>query len=435
MSMSDTAAQAERGLLVSNRSVRVDARPEGARLEATRAKARPEDTARREAPIAERPSSRKRGFAVRGLLPLAKGLATLVIALVAVLAAIAMWDDYVTAPWTRDGRVRVQVASVAPQISGQITELRIRDNQYVHKGDVLYVIDPFDFEVALRSDKAQLREKAADYQVKAIESERRQQLSSLATTPEEQQTYAGAAVQAKAAFDAAQQQVAQAEINLQRTKVLSPVNGYVTNLQMRVGDYAHEGTADVSIIDADSYWIDGNVEETKLAGICVSDRVEAKSSGIFSAHPWPCEQHNARHRRVGRRGRRARIAQCGPRLYLGAAGAAGPGPHRDRQRASRRPACLWHDRDGDRHEDRLRQGRLLAPAQDLRSEGATLRYVRGFTRPPRVLCSDKSRAHRDDVPSGSQGGVGPRSGPAQPRPRAEHNGVAEELLAFHRWFP
>ena len=52
--------------------------------------------------------------------------------------------------------VRVQVANVASQISGQIKELRIVDNQFVHKGDILYVIDPFDFEVALRANKAAL---------------------------------------------------------------------------------------------------------------------------------------------------------------------------------------------------------------------------------------------------------------------------------------
>jgi multidrug resistance efflux pump len=175
--------------------------------------------------------------------------------------------------------VRVQVASVAPQISGQITELRVGDNQYVHKGDVLYVIDPFDFDVALREDKAQLDQKAADLQVKQVQSERRQRLSSLATTPEEQQTYAGAAIQAKAVFEAAQQQAAEAEINLSRTQVRSPVNGYVTNLLMRVGDYAHIGTTNISVIDTDSYWIDGYFEETKMARVCVGDRVEAKLMG------------------------------------------------------------------------------------------------------------------------------------------------------------
>jgi hypothetical protein len=71
--------------------------------------------------------------------------------------------------------------------------------------------------------------------------------------PEEQQIYVGNATQAQAAFDAAQQQLAQADINLQRTQVRSPVNGYVTNLLMRVGDYAHAGTNNISVIDADSY--------------------------------------------------------------------------------------------------------------------------------------------------------------------------------------
>jgi RND family efflux transporter MFP subunit len=168
---------------------------------------------------------------------------------------------------------------VAPEVSGRITELRVADNQFVHKGDVLYVIDPFDFEVALRSNKANLQQKAADLQVKQLQSERRQHLSTIATTAEEQQVYAGTAIQAKAALEAAQQQLDQADVNLRRTQVRSPVNGYVTNLLMRVGDFAHQGTANVSVIDSDSYWIDGYFEETRMARVCVGDRVEAKLMG------------------------------------------------------------------------------------------------------------------------------------------------------------
>ena len=141
------------------------------------------------------------------------------------------------------------------------------------------MIDPFDFEVASHVAKAQVQQRAADLQVKEVQSERRQRLSDLATTPEQQQVFAGSAVQAKAAFEAAQHQEAQAEINLRRTQVRSPVNGYVTNLQMRVGDYAHEGGVNISIIDTDSYWIDGYFEETKLARVCIGDRVEAKLMG------------------------------------------------------------------------------------------------------------------------------------------------------------
>jgi RND family efflux transporter MFP subunit len=204
---------------------------------------------------------------------------TLLILAVALLAAALIWDYYVTAPWTRDGSVRVQVANVAPQVSGQITEIRVVDNQYVHEGDVLYVIDPFDFQVALDLANAQLREKAADLQVKRMQAERRQHLTNLSTTPEEQQLYVGSATQAQAAFDAAQRQVAQADINLKRTQVRSPVNGYVTNFLLRVGDYAHAGATNVSVIDADSYWIDGYFEETKMAHICIGDRAEAKLMG------------------------------------------------------------------------------------------------------------------------------------------------------------
>jgi RND family efflux transporter MFP subunit len=206
-------------------------------------------------------------------------MATLLLLAAALLGAAVIWDFYVIAPWTRDGMVRVQVAGVAPQVSGQITEIRVVDNQYVHQGDVLYVIDPFDFQVVLDVGKAQLRQKAADLQVKRMQAERRQHLTSLATTPEEQQLYVGNAIQAQAAFDAAQQQVEQADINLKRTVVRSPVNGYVTNLLMRLGDYAHAGTVSLSVIDADSYWIDGYFEETKMARICIEDRAEAQLLG------------------------------------------------------------------------------------------------------------------------------------------------------------
>jgi RND family efflux transporter MFP subunit len=225
-------------------------------------------------PAAGRPGRMAR-FAREAL----KTVATLLILVLAVLAALVIWDFYVTAPWTRDGTVRVQVAGIAPQVSGQITEVRVVDNQYVHQGDVLYVIDPFDFQVALDTDKAQLRQKAADLQVKRMQAERRMHLSDLATTPEQQQLAVGNATQAQATFDAAQQQVAQADINLKRTQVRSPVNGYVTNLLMRVGDYARVGTTNISVIDADSYWIDGYFEETKMAHVCVGDRAEAALMG------------------------------------------------------------------------------------------------------------------------------------------------------------
>src|SRR6516165_2340808 len=232
---------------------------------------------------------RRRGGALRTVRVLLHKVATAGIAVVAVLIVLVTWDHYNAGPWTRDGRVRVQVASVAPQISGQITELRIVDNQFVHKGDLLYVIDPVDFDVALRTNKAILQQRMADLNVKDLQSERRRRLSDLSASTEEKQIYEGSALQAKAAVDSAQQQVRQAEINLWRTEVRSPVNGIVTNLLLREGDYAHQGATNVSVIDTDSYWIDGYFEETKLARLCVGDRAEAKLMG----YPAPIVGHIA----------------------------------------------------------------------------------------------------------------------------------------------
>ncbi|MHC2331707.1 efflux RND transporter periplasmic adaptor subunit [Bradyrhizobium sp. USDA 4454] len=227
------------------------------------------------APVKSTPPLRNDGARAGRL----RKLATVGIAATAVLAALVSWDQYNAGPWTRDGRLRVQVASVAPEISGRIKQLRVVDNQFVHKGDVLYVVDSFDFEVALRTNKAALQQKTADLSVKALQSERRSRLSDLAASTEQKQVYEGNALQAKAAVESAEQQVAQAEINLQRTEVRSPVNGIVTNLLLREGDYAHLGVANVSIIDTDSYWVDGYFEETKLARLCVGDRAEAKLMG------------------------------------------------------------------------------------------------------------------------------------------------------------
>jgi multidrug resistance efflux pump len=213
---------------------------------------------------------------------LVRTVATSLLVGVTALASLAIWNFYVAAPWTRDGRVRAQVAEVAPQISGQITGIDIVDNQYVHKGDVLFVVDPFDFRIALLTAKASVEQSAADLQVKRLQAERRLHLSDLATTAEEQQSYVGQAREAEARYEIALQQEAQAEVNLERTEVRSPVNGFVTNLLLRVGDYAHVGMPSVYIIDSDSYWIDGYFEETKLARLCVGDKVEAKLIG-FSA--------------------------------------------------------------------------------------------------------------------------------------------------------
>ena len=212
----------------------------------------------------------------------AKMLLTTVLALLAIVAGLVIWEYYVVSPWTRDGRTRVQVADVAPEISGQISELRVVDNQFVHKGDVLYIIDQFDFRASVADSQATLQMRVADFLTKSVQAKRRLALTSDSTSVEEKQTYSSNAAQAEAAFRSAQSQLSQAQMNLDRTKVRSPVNGTITNLQMRVGNYATKGSTNLSVIDSDSYWVDGYFEETKLPYVCVGEIAHAKLMGFAS---------------------------------------------------------------------------------------------------------------------------------------------------------
>ncbi len=165
------------------------------------------------------------------------------------------------------------------QVGGQIVELEAKDNQFVHKGDLLYVIDKANYKVALDMANADVASKKADLEVKQAQDARRQQLTTLSTSIEEKQQYAGSYSVAQGAYQTALANLEQAKVNLDRTDVRSTVNGYVTNLQLRVGNYANVGTANISIVDSDSFWISGYFEETKMGSFQVGDAAKVYLMG------------------------------------------------------------------------------------------------------------------------------------------------------------
>jgi multidrug resistance efflux pump len=210
------------------------------------------------------------------ILPLLITLATIA---VAVALGRAMWDAYMGAPWTRDGTVRAYVVTMAPEVAGRIVELPVKDNQFVHKGDLLMVIDPTNYKIAVSLSEAAVQQALASAQNAERESKRRQQLTDLAATTEEKQTYASSAIVAQAQYQQAQANLDQARVNLERTQIRSPVNGWVTNLLAQLGDYATVGENIISLVDADSFWIDGYFEETNLEPIRVGDPASVKLMG------------------------------------------------------------------------------------------------------------------------------------------------------------
>jgi multidrug resistance efflux pump len=206
-------------------------------------------------------------------------LITLAVVAVAVVLGRAMWDAYMGAPWTRDGTVRAYVVTMAPEVAGRIVELPVADNQFVHKGDLLVVIDPTNYKIAVSLNEAAVKQAQVNAQNAEREAKRRLELSNLAVTLEQQQTFETSAVASQAQLQQAQANLDQARVNLERTEIRSPVNGYVTNLLAQLGDYASVGTNLISLVDADSFWIDGYFEETSLEPIQVGDPAEVKLMG------------------------------------------------------------------------------------------------------------------------------------------------------------
>src|SRR3984957_3715336 len=98
---------------------------------------------------------------VRSRIPIVPVLITLATVAVAAVLGWLTWQAYMGAPWTRDGQVRAYVVTMAPEVAGRIVKLPIADNQFVHKGDVLFEIDPADYRIALQSAPGQGQRDAA----------------------------------------------------------------------------------------------------------------------------------------------------------------------------------------------------------------------------------------------------------------------------------
>jgi multidrug resistance efflux pump len=213
-------------------------------------------------------------------IPLAARVAVTAVLVVAavILGGWAFWF-YEYSPWTRDGRINAYVVDSAPEISGQVVDVAVQDNQFVHRGDVLYRIDPRDYQAALDRAQAELDMARQQLALQEEDAIRRSKLRTGDVSEEEKQTYSINAGVAQANVESAQATLYKAKIDLERCQIYSPVNGWVTNLTVRAGNYANTGQRQMSVIDADSYWISGYFEETRLRNIRVGASARAELMG------------------------------------------------------------------------------------------------------------------------------------------------------------
>ncbi|MFK4822642.1 biotin/lipoyl-binding protein [Ochrobactrum quorumnocens] len=200
------------------------------------------------------------------------GRYALTLCLVAVSAFIALkvWNHFERTPWSRDGRVGVDVVQIAPEVSGTVSTVPVVDNQYVRRGDILYQINPERLRLAVALAEADVEARHQDMIVRQATARRHSQLKDVVSQEAVQQS-SGAAAVAGAAYSSAVAALDLAKLNLALSTVRSSVDGYVTNLRLRPGDYATAGVTKVAVLDADSFWITGYFEETKIRQIRVGD--------------------------------------------------------------------------------------------------------------------------------------------------------------------
>jgi RND family efflux transporter MFP subunit len=197
----------------------------------------------------------------------------------------ALWHHYMIAPWTRDGRVRVETVSIAPEISGPVAEVKVADNQFVRKGEVLFTIDPDRFRIAEAEAAAVAESRKNDMRVAQLKNQRRALQSDLVVSTEQKEQFSGMAAVAEANYNQAVAQLSLARLNTAKTVIRSPVDGYVTNLRLRPGDYVNAGQTATVVVDKNSFWIAAYFEETKLSQVKTGAPVQVQLMGYDTPLP------------------------------------------------------------------------------------------------------------------------------------------------------
>lgn len=204
---------------------------------------------------------------------------TLILVAIAVVVIFRAWAFYTESPWTRDAKFAADVVAIAPDVTGLITDVRVHDNQLVKKGEVLFTIDQPRFEKALAEAEADVQYYQALVSEKRREAARRNKLGAIAMSRE-------AIEQSNNDLQTAEHQLAKsqasrdlAKLDLERTVIRAPANGWVTNLNVFTGEFITRGTTSVALVKQNSYYVMAYMEETKLEGVRPGFRAEITPLG------------------------------------------------------------------------------------------------------------------------------------------------------------
>ena len=228
-----------------------------------------------------------------------------------VSSALVWWLNWIH-PRTDDASVRANIVGIAPHVSGPIVELRVADNQPVHVGDLLFVVDPRPYEARRDAARADLslalagidaqrnaidaaeadvarREADAAYardyrgrieplgsrfvsndRVEEARAKERATDAALRQSRHELERARNLLAQfgeLNARRQAAEAALQSAELDVGYCRVTAPFDGYVTNLNISVGEYAHQGGQVFALVDTRQWYVIANFRETYLGSI------------------------------------------------------------------------------------------------------------------------------------------------------------------------
>jgi len=204
---------------------------------------------------------------------------TLILVVLAFIAIFRAWVYYTESPWTRDARFSADVVAIAPDVAGLITDVKVKDNQLVSKNQVLFTIDQPRYQKALEEADADVAYYQALATEKRREAGRRNRLGTMAMSREEID-------QANNILQTVEHQLAKsqatrdlARLDLERTVIRAPADGWVTNLNVYSGEFITRGSTAVALVKKESFYVMAYMEETKLEGVRPGYRAEITPLG------------------------------------------------------------------------------------------------------------------------------------------------------------
>ena len=204
---------------------------------------------------------------------------TILLVIIAIVIIFRAWVFYTESPWTRDAKFAADVVAISPDVTGLITDVPVHDNQLVKKGDTLFVVDRPRYQKALDQAQADVEYYQALVSEKRREAARRNQLGTSAMSRE-------AIDQANNDLQTTEHQLAKsiatrdlAKIDLDRTAITAPSDGWVTNLNVYEGEFITRGSVAVALVQQHSIYVLAYLEETKLHGVEPGYRAEVTPLG------------------------------------------------------------------------------------------------------------------------------------------------------------